>query len=181
MQYAGDLSYRDGASVYLNNGAPTTGQIWQGNLNAMYILGPSLLAQQTTFMGEVVHQHIDGVDSLTITGGGAGVDGTFDQFQSKTQTRGSTLLGVGAYMDYPSIATGLDLSTKWYGRQNVDGSAYQGLGRDEKRLTVGGDFKYLGNFQIGMTYVAYLSSPDVAQGRLLADRDYLSLNAKYTF
>jgi hypothetical protein len=46
---------------------------------------------------------------------------------------------------------------------------------------VGGDFKYLGNFQIGMTYVAYLSSPDVAQGRLLADRDYLSLNAKYTF
>ena len=58
--------------VYLDNGAPTTGQIWQGNLNAMYILGPSLLAQQTTFMGEVVHQHIDGVDSLTITGGGAG-------------------------------------------------------------------------------------------------------------
>ena len=181
VQYAGDLSYRDGASVYLNNGSPTTGQIWQGNLNASYILGPSLLAQQTTFMGEVVHQRIAGVDSLTITGGGAGVDGTFDEFESKTQTRGSTLFGVGAYMDYPSIANGLDLSTKVVWTQNVDGSAYQGLGRDEKRLTVGGDFKYLGNFQIGMTYVAYLSSPDVAQGRLLADRDYLSLNAKYTF
>jgi len=181
VQYAGDLSYRDGASVYLNNGAPTTGQIWQGNLNASYILGPSMLAQQTTFMGEVVHQHIAGVDSLTITGGGAGVDGTFDRFESATQTRGSTLLGIGAYMDYPSIANGLDLSTKVVWTQNVDGSAYQGLGRDEKRLTVGGDFKYLGNFQVGMTYVAYLSSPDVAQGRLLADRDYLSLNAKYTF
>jgi hypothetical protein len=181
VQYAGDLSYRDGASVYLNNGAPTTGQIWQGNLNAAYILGPSFLAHQTTFMGEVVHQRIAGVDSLTITGGGPGVDGTFDKFESKTQTRGSTLLGVGAYMDYPSIANGLDLSTKVVWTQNVDGSAYQGLGRDEKRLTVGGDFKYLGNFQIGMTYVAYLSSPDVAQGRLLADRDYLSLNAKYTF
>lgn len=181
VQYAGDLSYRDGASVYLNNGSPTTGQIWQGNLNASYILGPSLLAQQTTFMGEVVHQRIAGVDSLTITGGGPGVDGTFDEFESKTQTRGSTLFGVGAYMDYPSIANGLDLSTKVVWTQNVDGSAYQGLGRDEKRLTVGGDFKYLGNFQIGMTYVAYLSSPDVAQGRLLADRDYLSLNAKYTF
>ena len=181
VQYAGDLSYRDGASVYLNNGAPTTGQIWQGNLNASYILGPSMLAQQTTVMGEVVHQHIDGVDSLTITGGGTGVDGTFDQFESQTQTRGSTLLGVGVYMDYPSIANGLDLSTKVVWTQNLDGSAYQGLGRDEKRLTVGGDFKYLGNFQVGMTYIAYLSSPDVAQGRLLADRDYLSLNAKYTF
>ncbi|MHC8318721.1 DUF1302 domain-containing protein [Pseudomonas sp. LB3P31] len=181
VQYAGDLSYRDGASVYLDNGAPTTGQIWQGNLNASYILGPSILAQQTTFVGEVVHQHIAGVDSLTITGGGPGVDGTFDNFESKTQTRGSTLLGIGAYLDYPSIATGLDLSTKVVWTQNLDGSAYQGLGRDEKRLTVGGDFKYLGNFQVGMTYVAYLSSPDVAQGRSLADRDYLSLNAKYTF
>jgi len=181
VQYAGDLSYRDGASVYLNNGAPTTGQIWQGNLNASYILGPSFLAQQSTFMAEVVHQHIAGVDSLTITGGGEGVYGTFDKFLSATQTRGSTLLGIGAYMDYPSIANGVDLNTKVVWTQNVDGSAYQGLGRDEKRLTVGGDFKYLGNFQVGITYVAYLSSPDIAQGRLMADRDYLSLNAKYAF
>ena len=181
VQYAGDLSYRDGASVYLNNGAPTTGQLWQANLNATYILGPSFLAQQTTFLGEVVHQRIEGVDTLVISGGGPGIDGTFNQFESNTQTRGSTLLGVGAYMDYPAISDGLDLTTKVVWTQNVDGSAYQGLGRDEKRLTVGGDFKYLGNFQVGLTYVAYLSSPDVAQGRLLADRDYLSFNAKYTF
>ncbi|WP_297831354.1 DUF1302 family protein [Pseudomonas sp.] len=181
MQYAGDLSYRDGASVYLNNGSPTTAQIWQGNLNATYIFGPSILAHQTTVMGEVVNQYIAGVDALTITGGGAGVDGTFDKFESAIQTRSSTLLGLGAYMDYPSILNGLDLSTHAVWTQNVDGSAYQGLGRAEKRLTVGGDFKYLGNFQVGMTYVAYLSSPDVAQGRLMADRDYLSFNAKYTF
>lgn len=181
VQYAGDLSYRDGASVYLNNGAPTTGQLWQANLNATYILGPSFLAQQTTFLGEVVHQRIEGVDTLVVSGGGPGIDGTFNQFESNTQTRGSTLLGVGAYMDYPAISDGLDLTTKVVWTQNVDGSTYQGLGRDEKRLTVGGDFKYLGNFQVGLTYVAYLSSPDVAQGRLLADRDYLSFNAKYTF
>lgn len=105
----------------------------------------------------------------------------FDKFLSATQTRGSTLLGIGAYMDYPSIFNGVDLNTKVVWTQNVDGSAYQGLGRDEKRLTVGGDFKYLGNFQVGITYVAYLSSPDIAQGRLMADRDYLSLNAKYAF
>jgi len=181
VQYAGDLSLRDGASVYLDNGAPTRGRIWQGNLNASYILGPSFIAQQTTFMGEVVHQRIQDVDKLVVSGGGPGVDGVYDNFESKTQTRGSTLLGIGAYMDYPSIANGLDLTTKLVWTQNVDGSAYQGLGRDEKRLTVGGDFKYLGNFQVGLTYVAYLSSPDVAQGRLMADRDYLSFNAKYTF
>ncbi|MFK8331018.1 DUF1302 domain-containing protein [Pseudomonas sp. BJa5] len=181
VQFAGDLSYRDGAAVYLDNGAPARGQLWQGNLNGSYILGPSLLAQQTTFMAEVVHQRIDGVDTLHISGGGPGVDGSFDNFEYKTQTRGQTLLGIGTYMDYLGIADGLDLTTRVVWTQNVDGSAYQGLGRDEKRLTVGGDFKYLGNFQVGLTYVAYLSSPDIAQGRLLADRDYLSFNAKYTF
>ncbi|WP_238474461.1 DUF1302 domain-containing protein [Pseudomonas cavernae] len=181
VQFAGDLSYRDGAAVYLDNGAPARGQLFQGNLNALYIIGPTAIAQQTTLMGEVVHQRIEGVDDLTITGGGVGVDGTFDNFEFETQTRGSTLLGVGAIFDYPSITDGWDLSTKVIWNQNVDGSAYQGLGRDEKRLTVGADFKYLGNFQVGLTYVGYLSSPDIAQGRTLADRDYLSFNAKYTF
>ncbi|MDF2488672.1 MAG: hypothetical protein K0S77_1294 [Pseudomonas sp.] len=181
VQFAGDLSYRDGAAVYLDNGAPARGQIWQGNLNGSYILGPSFLAQQTTFMAEVVHQHIQGVDTVHISGGGPGVDGSFNQFQSATQTRGQTLLGVSAYMDHPGIADGIDLVTRVSWTQNLDGSAYQGLGRDEKRLTIGGDFKYLGNFQVGLTYVAYLSSPDVAHGRLLADRDYVSFNTKYTF
>ncbi|UVE19803.1 DUF1302 domain-containing protein [Pseudomonas sp. LS44] len=181
VQFAGDLSYRDGAAVYLANGAPARGQLLQGNLNAMYIIGPTAIAQQTTLMGEVVHQRLEGVDDLTVSGGGPGVDGTFNDFEYETQTRGSTLLGVGAILDYPSIADGWDLTTKAIWNQNVDGSAYQGLGRDEKRLTLGADFKYLGNFQVGLTYVGYLSSPDIDQGRTLADRDYLSFNAKYTF
>nr|WP_256675887.1 DUF1302 family protein [Pseudomonas sp. R5(2019)] len=181
VQVAGDLSYRDGASVYLNNGAPARGQLLQGNLNAVYILGPSFIAHQTTLLGEVVHQHIEGVDDVTITGGGPGVDGTFNDFESKAQTRGSTLLGVGAYFDYPSVVNGWDLTTRAVWTQNVDGSAYQGLGRAEKRITLGADFKYLGNFQVGLTYVGYLSSPDIVQGRTLADRDYLSFNAKYTY
>lgn len=181
IQFAGDLSYRDGAAVYLDNGAPARGQLLQGNLNALYILGPSPIAHQTTLLGEVVHQRIEGVEDLTISGGGVGVDGTFNDFESETQTRGSTLLGVGAYFDYPSVVDGWDLTTKAIWTQNIDGSAYQGMGRDEKRMTVGADFKYLGNFQVGLTYVGYLSSPDIAQGRTLADRDYLSFNAKYTF
>ena len=44
MQFGGDLSYRDGAPVYLDNGAPARGSYLQGNLNAIYILGPSKLA-----------------------------------------------------------------------------------------------------------------------------------------
>ncbi|MNY09360.1 hypothetical protein D3C86_1422740 [compost metagenome] len=181
VQIGSDLSYREDAAVYLSNGAPTRGNLIQGNLNAVYMLGPSALAHQTTLMGEVVHQRIDSVDDLVVSGGLPGQNGSFDDFEYDGQTRGSTLVGLGAMFDYPSLFSGWDLTTKVFWNQNVSGSAYSGLGRDEKRITVGGDFKYLGNFQVGMTYVGYLGSADIANGRTLADRDYVSLNAKYTY
>ncbi|TDF85946.1 DUF1302 domain-containing protein [Pseudomonas sp. H9] len=180
VQFAGDLSYRDGSAVYLDNGAPARGQVWQGNLNAMYMIGPSWLAQQTSVFGEVMHQYIEDVDPVSVSVGGFTV-GSFDNFVYDGQTRGSTLFGIGAQMDYPGVFSGWDLITKANWQQNIDGSAIQGIGREEKRMTLGADLKYLGNFQVGLTYVDYLSSPNVAMGRLLADRDYLSFNAKYSF
>ncbi|MCK0508194.1 DUF1302 domain-containing protein [Aromatoleum anaerobium] len=181
VQIGADLSYRDGAPVYLDNGAPTRGQLTQGNLNFLYILGPSKLAHQTTLMGEVVHQRIEGVDKLTITGGLPGQNGTFDDFTYDTQTKGSTLLGIGALFDYPNVFDGWDLATKAIWTQNVDGSSMSGMGKDDRRLTLGADFKRLGNFTVGLTYVAFLGSPDIKNGRTLTDRDYVSLNVKHTF
>ena len=183
VQWAAELSYRDDAPVYVSTvlgAAPARGSYFQGNLNALYILGPSRLAHQTTLMGEVVHQRIHKVDDLTITSSGFNL-GSFNDYTYEGQTRGSTLVGLGAIFDYPSLLPGWDLSTKAIWTQNVAGSAYSGMGRDEKRLTLGADFKYLGNFTVGLTYVGYLGSPSVANGRTLADRDYVSLNAKYTF
>ncbi len=179
VQIAGDLSYRDGSAVYLEDGTPARGQLTQANLNAMYIIGPSWLAQQTTVFGEVMHQQIEGVDSVDVTANG--ITTTVDKFDHHGQTRGSTLLGIGSQLDYPGIFDGWDLSTKANWMQNIDGSAMQGLGRDEKRMTLGADFKYLGNFQVGLTYVDFLSSPNVELGRTMADRDYVSFNAKYSF
>ncbi|HRP24067.1 MAG TPA: DUF1302 family protein [Thauera sp.] len=181
VQVGGDLSYRDGAPVYLDNGAPARGSYLQGNANAIYILGPSKLAHQTTLMGEVVHQRITGVDELTVSGGLPGQNGTFSNYEYDGQTRGSTLVGLGAIFDYPSIFSGWDLSMRAIWTQNIQGSAYSGMGRDEKRLTLGADFKYLGNLSLGLTWVNYLGSPSLAQQRMMADRDYVSFNAKYTF
>ena len=183
VQYAAELSYRDNAPVYVNTPlgpAPARGSYFQGNLNAIYMLGPSKLAHQTTLMGELVHQRIHKVEDLAITTGGVDI-GRFNDYTYDTQTRGSTLLGVGGIFDYPSVFPGWDLSTKAIWTQNIAGSAYSGMGRDERRLTLGADFKYLGNFSVGLTYVDYLSSASVKNGRNMADRDYVSLNAKYTF
>ena len=187
VQYAAELSYRDNAPVYVNAGnfgpAPTRGSYFQGNVNFLYTLGPNPLAHQTTLMGELVHQRIHKVDDLIV--GGSFAPGTYNDYTYDTdtaaQTRGSSLLGVGGIFDYPSVFPGWDLTTKAIWSQNISGSAYQGLGRDERRLTLGADFKYLGNFSVGLTYVDYLSSASVKNGRTMADRDYVSLNAKYTF
>ena len=187
VQYAAELSYRDNAPVYVNTPlgpAPARGSYFQGNVNFLYTLGPNPLAHQTTLMGELVHQRIHKVDDLAISTGGASI-GSYNDYTYDTgtaaQTRGSSLLGVGGIFDYPSVFPGWDLTTKAIWSQNISGSAYQGMGRDERRLTLGADFKYLGNFSVGLTYVDYLSSASVKNGRTMADRDYVSLNAKYTF
>ncbi|MCP8689995.1 DUF1302 domain-containing protein [Marinobacterium sedimentorum] len=179
VQLGGDISYRDGAPVYLDNRAPTRGSYLQTNVNTVYIIGPSALAHQTTLLAEVVHQRIQDVDTLTITSGGA--SSSSDTFEYDGQTRNNTALAVAAFMDYPAIFSGWDLTTKAIWTQNIDGSGFSGMGRDEKRMTLGADVKYLGNMQIGLTYVGYLSSANLAKGRTLADRDYVSLSAKYSF
>jgi hypothetical protein len=181
VQLGGDLSYRDGAPVYLDNGAPTRGRYVQGYGNFVYMLGPSAIAHQTTLMGEVAHQRIAGADTLTISGGLPTQNGDFNRFVYDGQTRSTTVGGFGALFDYPNLFSGWDLSTKVIWTQNLAGSSFSGMGRDERRLTLGADFKYLGNLQLGLTYVGYIGSPNLRDGRTLADRDYLSFNAKYTF
>lgn len=179
VQLGSDISLREDAPVVLAGGAPTTGDLLMSSANFVYIMGPSRIAHQTTLMGEVVNQRIQSVDTLTVTnamGPTSDKDYIYDG-----QTRSSTLLGVGAYLDYPSLFTGWDLTLSGVWQQNLDGSSYQGLGRDEKRLTLGAAFNYLGNFEVGTTWVNYLSSADIDKGRYMADRDYLSFNVKYTF
>jgi hypothetical protein len=181
VQLGGDISYRDGAPVYLDNDAPARGSYLQTNLNGVYMIGPSALAHQTTLMAELVHERIHDVDTLTITSDG--VSTAHDNYVYDAQTRDNAVLAAAVYMDYPNLFSGWDLTTKAIWTQNIDGSgmASAGLGRDEKRLTLGADFKYLGNMQVGLTWVNYLSSANLDKGRTMADRDYVSLSAKYTF
>jgi len=179
VQIGSDLSVRQDAPVVLASGAPTTGDLLMASANFVYMMGPNSIADQTTLMGELVNQRILGVDTLSVTSGG--VTSTDDDYIYDGQTRSSTLLGLGVNLDYPSVFSGWDLTLSSVWQQNLDGSAYQGLGRGEKTLTLGADFSYMGNFEVGATWVNYLSSPDIDKGRLMADRDYLSINVKYTF
>lgn len=182
VQVGGDLSLRDGAAIALNDAgynATSTGKILQTNLNAIYTIGPSWLAHQTTLMGEVMNERIQSVDTLHISNAVfAPMNGSYSQYGG---SKSSTLMGLGVILDYPSVFQGWDLQTNATWTQNIDGTGSQGFGRNEKRLTIGGDLTYKQNFSVGATWVNFLSSASINQGRLMADRDHLAINLKYTF
>lgn len=182
VQLGGDMSLRQDAPVVLTNFIPTTGDILQTNVNATYIIGPTALAQQTTLLGEFINQRIQSVDTLFVTDNSTATTTAFDEFKSDSFTKSSSAFALGIFLDYSSILQGWDLKPRITWTQNIAGSGLVGFGgRDEKRLTVGADMVYLGNFTAGATLVNYLSSANLDRGRSSADKDYLSFNFKYTF
>ncbi|SDS06106.1 DUF1302 domain-containing protein [Pseudomonas oryzae] len=180
-QVGGEWSYRDGAPVQVLTAGgpkPTKGQGQQMQLSFMRILGDRPWASQTTFMGEVVHVRVDDVDELN------GADDysfkTASAWKSKTATAYS-LVGV---FNYPGVFTGWDLDVPVRFSHVVEGatpmSGTISGAQGDRRLTVGTTFKYMGNLEVALAYNAFLGEADPIR-RQLADRDYATLSAKYSF
>ncbi len=86
-------------------------------------------------------------------------------------------------LTYPNVFSGWDMDIPLsYGRQynNASVSFSPFTGNGDHRASIGARFKYLGNTEIGLTYNAFLGSPN-ARSRTLADRDFIALSAKYSF
>lgn len=180
-QVGGEWSYRDGAPVQVltaGGAQPTKGKGQQMQLSFMRILGDRPWASQTTFMGEVVHVRVDDVEDLN------GADDysfkTASAWKSKTATAYS-LVGV---FNYPGVFTGWDLDVPVRFSHVVEGatpmSGTISGAQGDKRLTVGSTFKYMGNLEVALAYNAFLGEADPIR-RQLADRDYVTLSAKYSF
>ncbi|MNZ44849.1 hypothetical protein D3C78_624870 [compost metagenome] len=180
-QIGGEWSYRDGAPVQVLTAGgpqPTKGQGQQMQLSFMRILGDRPWASQTTFMGEIAHVRVDDVDDLN------GADDytfkTASAWKSKTATAYS-LVGV---FNYPGVFTGWDLDVPVRFSHVVEGatpmSGTISGAQGDKRLTVGTTFKYMGNFEVALAYNSFLGEADPIR-RQLADRDYATLSAKYSF
>ena len=179
-QVGGEWSYRSGAPVMLgNNAGTTTGSGQQMQLSFIRSLGDMPWASSTTLMGEVVHVRADDVDKI----------GNNDDFTFKTasswQTKTSTAYTLQGVLSYPGIFSGWDLNVPVNWSHVVEGNTpLKGTisaGQGDKRMSVGATFKYLGNLELNTTYTAYLYSGDPSRNRMLADRDYLTVSAKYSF
>ena len=85
-------------------------------------------------------------------------------------------------LDYNNVFNGWDLSVPLIYSQAVNGSSSMpgsfGLGEGDDRFAVGTTWRYLNNFTIEARYNVFLGSPSETA---LADRDNVSLSAKYSF
>ncbi|PRA24878.1 DUF1302 domain-containing protein [Pseudomonas poae] len=199
-QLGAEWSYRDGAPVMVNTGlgpAPARGKGQQMQMSAMRILGDRPWASQTTLTAEIIRVQVDSVESTSAAPNLQGInlapplaglvapsnDYTYNT-SSGFRTQSSSAYTLGASFSYPGVFQGWDLevplrfSNVFSGSTPMAGSISGVQG--DRRLSVGTTFKYLGNLEVGLTYVGYLGEPDPIK-RPFADRDYATFSMKYTF
>ena len=122
-------------------------------------------------------------DNLTVTGE-IGVNRVVGGRDGKKLWNDRTAWGgtVKAAFDYFQILPNLDLQVPITYNFNPSGTSSV-LGtfvEDADRLGVGLDFTYDAVYKLGLGYTAFLNDAD-KDGANLADRDFYSLNLKYTF
>ena len=168
----GEFTYRDGVPVLIGAlGTPTRAKAMQLNLGTFTNFGRTPIADSVTLLGEVSAVKYSGYD-------GPDSNLTF-KTNSGVAFSGTLVLG------YPGIFEGWDLNVPISYSQQLKGRTLLGGvgGKGDIRYSLGASFTRRGNFSVGVTYNGYAggASLDAIDNRLLADRDQLSLNMKYSF
>ncbi|HJV27661.1 MAG TPA: DUF1302 domain-containing protein [Aromatoleum sp.] len=177
---AGEVSYKDGVPVLVDSmlgPVATRAKATQAQLSALYILGPRSFSDQTTFVGEVGYLHVNDIEDFQFAG---------MRFDKLTNDRNAWAYQLMITPTWNNIFEGWDMTLPVSFAHQVKGKAavagaFGGLvGEGDKRMSIGANFKYLNNLELGVSYNAFLGKADLA-ARPLADRDYVAISAKYSF
>lgn len=196
---AGEVSYKQGAPVLVKTlvnprapqaassylPTPTRGDILQANLNTIWNLERTAIADQTTLTAEVAYVTIGSIEATNASG--APSPAFFPKskelyFGANYGLAASGTLSLG----YPGIFEGWDLSVPISLSRQLKGRTITGGvgGEGDMRASIGANFTYRRNLQVGLTYMGYFGNAEVVnqrEFRALTDRDQLSLVMKYSF
>ena len=176
VNVAGEVSYKDGVPLLVNTAAGATtspGKATQAQASAIYILGPSFIAREVDFVGEVGYLHVNGVDAV----GGS---------STLVNTKNAWAYEGSATLNYPNVFNGWDLAVPFTWAHAVTGTAAVSgafgslVGHGDQRASAGLTFTYLSKLEVATSYNAFLGSANPTT-HPLADRDYVALNLKYRF
>ncbi|MGF6282792.1 DUF1302 domain-containing protein [Pseudomonas silensiensis] len=175
----GEVGYYQGLPVQVNTaGLPqqVRGDAVQAQANIYGSFGPNFMSDQVIVLAEVIGQKLLDLDS-----------NPYGASTKNTSLASSTRTGWGysfAYINrYLGVFDGWDMTVPIAWNQGVKGSGViqsSGLlNEGDKRLSVGSSLIYLDNLEIGVKYNMFFG--DVNDPSQLADRDFVTLNAKYSF
>lgn len=174
VSVAGELSYKQDVPVWtLVQGQPTnnaTGDVWQAQINGIYTMGPNRFVKgSTAIVGEFVTQRVSSVPSG----------------RKLANSKNASAFQVLVTPSWPNVFSGWDLSVPIGYAQMIHGkpsgdSLGSLTGKGDKRFSIGAQFTYLNNLQLGVS-LNHFNGPANLEQRPLTDRDYVAFNVKYNF
>ena len=181
----GELLYRDGidALVDVDGGllgpvpTPSRSRMWQGDLTALYVIGPGLFWDSITLVGDVSFIHVRDVDEAC---------SPYSCSTQLTFDRDAWAYSFLSFVDQKNIFDGWDLQVPisfagvGNGHTSLAGGFGALMGENDYRASVAFNFTYLQKLSLGVGYNAFLGRPDF-RDRPYADRDYAAFTATYRF
>lgn len=169
-----EVSYRKGTPVLNGNGVAVRGDVVQGNVGGIFNIGRTPIADDMSLLAEVSGSRVMSVADGSST----------DNLNFKT--RNSLVAGATLTLSYPGVFEGWDLNIPISYQSQLRGRSLVGTfggGQSDSRLSLGATFVRKSNLAISVAYINYLGNPsaDALRARPLADRDQLSVTAKYSF
>jgi len=198
VNFGFDFAFRQDAPMLVDGNIsgitapqPVRGDIWQANLNALYILGSSSYWDSLTLVGEVSVNHVVRHDTLYLydadgaplqDGNGNNIN-AFNRLTGDDTSWGFQGLAEFAYTDIFPGGWDMFIPVSFgiaFGSPAYSGSLGALSGNGDVRASVGVKFRYLNNLEISAVYNAFFGDYDTIE-RPLTDRDYAIASVKYTF
>ncbi len=169
---SGEVSYRENYPVMVNDLTNVLefsyeeAEVLQIQVSFIHLCSPlfSPFWDNTTVLGEIGWNRVDGIDEEKLVNDQSAWGGTIevDLEYYNFLLPGLNLTVPLVYEIYPS----------------GDSSVLGTFSEDANKFGIGFNFEYRGVYEFGVGYTAFLND---AEDNPLADRDYISLNFKYTF
>jgi hypothetical protein len=158
----GEVSWKDGAPVVLDNGDPEPGDVLSAQLGGSLVLEPTRFWDDASAVFEFAGTWIESHD---------GDELRYDDH--------ATAMALRAEFAYINVGPGLDLRLPIFLQYTFDGTILESqMAEDATTFNIGLKAVYLNNFTAQLGYTNYFDGGD---NNLLTDRDNVSFNMSYSF
>lgn len=158
----GEVSYKTGMPVVLQNGDPVDGDLASYQLGGSYVFEPNALWDDANLTFELAGAYITSHDSGELL---------YDDH--------GTVINLRLEMSYLNLTHGLDLKVPIFFRRGLDGNILESeMVEDSSAVNITFQFVYLNNFT---TSIGYSNFFDGGENTYINDRDNVSVNFSYSF